>query len=876
MLRIVENQSAARAQTYYTTSDYYTEGQELVGHWRGQSAERLGLQGIVQPDDWNALCLNRDPTTGERLTPRNREDRRIGYDTNFHVPKSLSVLYAMTEDNQLLEAFRESVHETMLDIESEMQTRVRKGGRNEDRTTGNMVWGEFVHLTSRPVDGLPDPHLHAHCFVFNQTYCDEEQRWKAGQFGSLKRDAPYFEGRFHLRLTGKLQELGLAIKQTPQGWELADISPSLIDKFSRRRNEIEAEAERQGITDPAQKGEIGAKTRSRKQKNLTMPELREEWRARMTDEEQNSLSQVAVSIARSTQPPVRGDAREAVELAADHCFERQSVVPERKLLSEAYRRSVGRGSIQEIDQAYAEQPLIVKERRGQRMVTSPGVLAEEKRMLNFARQGRGARSAFTQEPHVFQRSWLNEGQKRAVEHVLHSHDRVMLIRGAAGVGKTSMMQEAVQAIEASGKQVLTVAPSAKASHGVLREKGFQRADTLARFLADEKLQESVRGQVLWIDEAGLVGTRTMAKVFELAEAKNFRVILSGDIRQHGSVERGAALRLLETEAGLVPVEIKEILRQKDAYKQAVEALSEGRTENGFEHLDRLGWIREVSDEHRYAVLATDYLETIQAGQTALVVSPTHREAETITREIRQGLQLAGRLGEGEKNIPILTNANLTEAERRDTAHYRPDDVLVFHQNAKGVVKGTRQRVGEEVPPVELAARFQVYHAGQLKIAAGERLRITRNGESVDGHRLNNGDIVEIKNFDLAGNLVTTKGWTISREYGFLAHGYVTTSMASQGTDVQKVFIGQSAESFGASSREQFYVSCSRGQQQAIVYTTSKHDLLEAVSKSDERLSATELVQTSSTIRDRDRIARHAWQPEVVREHQPVREVVYER
>ena len=92
----------------------------------------------------------------------------------------------------------------MQDMEAEMPTRVRKGGKNENRQTGNMAWGEFVHFTSRPVDGVPDPHLHAHCFVFNTTFDQEEDRWKAGQFRELNRDAPYFEAVFHSRLRRRL------------------------------------------------------------------------------------------------------------------------------------------------------------------------------------------------------------------------------------------------------------------------------------------------------------------------------------------------------------------------------------------------------------------------------------------------------------------------------------------------------------------------------------------------------------------------------------------------------------------------------------------------------------------------------------------------
>ena len=102
-----------------------------------------------------------------------------------------------------------AVDETMREMEAEMKTRIRTGGQDTDRTTGNMVWAEFIHTTSRPVDGMPDPQLHAHVFVFNTTWDEEERRWKAGQFRELKRDAPYFQAAFRVRLAGQAPGLGL-------------------------------------------------------------------------------------------------------------------------------------------------------------------------------------------------------------------------------------------------------------------------------------------------------------------------------------------------------------------------------------------------------------------------------------------------------------------------------------------------------------------------------------------------------------------------------------------------------------------------------------------------------------------------------------------
>lgn len=842
MLRIIQNSAPQGAKSYYSTSDYYSEGQELDGVWRGKGAQRLGLEGKVEREDWDALCDNRDPETGETLTARQKSNRRVGYDFNFHAPKSVSLLYGLTRDDRLLNVFREAVDATMQDMEAETQARVRVDGRNEDRTTGNMVWGEFVHFTARPVDGVPDPHLHAHCFVFNTTWDDAESRWKAGQFAGVKRDAPYFEAVFHSRLARGLAELGLPVARTRKGWEIDGMPTAALAKFSRRTALIEEKAREQGISDPAAKGELGAKTRGRKRKDLTLDELRDEWRARLSGDERDAIEAAAARIGADGEREDTQAGRRAVELALSHCFERSAVAPERRVLADALKRSVGRASPETVAAALAAEDLIAGTRGGEKLVTSHGVLDEERRMVEFAREGRGACRALGSGKHALVREWLNDGQRRAVEHLLGSRDRVMLVRGAAGTGKTSMMQEAVEAIEAGGTRVFTFAPSADASRGVLRSEGFANADTVARLLLDERMQNDVAGQVIWVDEAGLLGSRTTAELFGLAERVGARVIFSGDKRQHGSVERGATLKLLEDEAGLVPAEIKEIQRQKGAYKQAVEALSEGRTADGLRRLDALGWIREVDAGDRYRALARDYVATTAQGKSALVVSPTHLEAEWITREIRSELKRDGRLGAAERGVTCLENANFTEAERADAANYSAGDVLVFHQNAKGGIRrGERVAAGSRALPLDQAARFQVYRPGTLRLAAGDRVRITRNGTTADGkHQLNNGAVYVVKGFNRRGDVELANGWTVDRNFGFLAYGYVATSHASQGKTVDRVLIGQSAASMRAASREQFYVSVSRGREQATIYTDDKDALLEAVNQHDERLSATEL------------------------------------
>jgi ATP-dependent exoDNAse (exonuclease V) alpha subunit len=460
-----------------------------------------------------------------------------------------------------------------------------------------------------------------------------------------------------------------------------------------------------------------------------------------------------------------------------------------------------------------------------------------------------------------QRDWLNEGQRQAVRHILSSRDRVILVRGAAGTGKTTLMQEAVEAIGEGGHRVVVLAPSAGASRDVLRGAGFEDADTVAKFLKSEAMQRRAAGQVVWVDEAGLLNSQDTAALFDVAERVNARVVLMGDRRQHSSPSRGSPLKLLDEEAGVPSVAVTEIMRQDGDYKKAVRLLSEDKIVEGFDELDRLGWVQEAKDGERYLRLAEAYLQASAEKKpdgeqkTALVVSPTHAEGQRVTATIRAELAAQGKLGE-ERAFTAWKPLHLTEAERGEAGSYDAGNMLQFHQNAKGFKNGQRLVVGDQPLPLDQAARFQAYRPETIRLAAGDRLRITANGKTADGrHRLNNGALYTVQGFTPTGDVVVDNGWVIGKDFGHIAHGYVVTSYASQGKTVDKVFIGQSHESLPASDRQQLYVSVSRGRTQAVIFTDDKAALREAVARDRERLTATEVFRPRKAP-GRERLRRH--------------------
>lgn len=886
--------NAQAAQSYFTQGlareDYYVKGQEIAGRWGGFGAERLALFGEVDRAAFKALTENRMPGVGGKLTPRDDLPRTVGYDMNFHAPKGVSLLHAIHRDGRILDAFRESVADTMREIERHAETRVRLGGKYEDRATGNLAWAEFVHLTARPNEthDLPDPHLHAHCFVFNATFDAVEDRWKAGQFRRILQDAPYYQAAFHARFAGRLRDAGYEVERTRKGWDIAGIPRSLVEKYSNRTTEIERFADAKGIIDPVAKGQLGARTRKSKDASLGLDALQSAWDQRLSPEERTLLSSIN-DRGTTPDPTGTGDgpgddplmARQALDWAVRHCYERRSAYPTRRLVADALTYGVGRVQVEAMWDALPGIDLVRRVEKGQELATTRAIIEEERAVLRFAVEGKSTclpvrervRRA-TEEDWVWRDERLDADQRRVVDHVLDSTDRVLMIRGAAGTGKTTLMTEAIAAIKVGGQSVVVVAPTAEAARGEesLRTKGFKSAETVAKLLSDDRVQQGLRntsgGGVLWIDEAGLLGTGTLRRVFEVAEKYDARVVLCGDVRQHKAVERGDALRILERQGGLVPAELVNIRRQQGAYRDAITDLSERRVDEGLTKLEAMGAIREIPDHHeRIKAAARDYVERTRAGQSVIAVCPTHYEGGRVAQEIRSLMREEGGLTGPDREYSRLRDLGWSAAEREDANGYEPGLIAQFHRSAKGVLAGDKCEVlgrvkaddGREVVrartprgveielPLTEADRFQVYEKDTIRLAVGDSVRVTRNGGTIDRHgQVFNGAVHTIEGFGDHGAIVLSpakpggRPKVLPASFGHLAYGMVRTSPSSQGKDGDHALVIQSAASAAASDMAQFYVSASRGKKSVSVYTDDKALLRETAARCSDRLSGVEL------------------------------------
>src|SRR5205809_5005161 len=204
-------------------------------------------------------------------------------------------------------------------------------------------------------------------------------------------------------------------------------------------------------------------------------------------------------------------------------------------------------------------------------------------------------------------------QQEVVLETLETKDRVYAIRGCAGAGKTSCLTEVRKGLEASGRTAYYLAPTASAVE-VLRRDGFTHATHVDDFLTNRANSADLRGSVVIIDESSLQSVKMGASLLRVAQVRDTRVLLVGDIRQHVSVEAGDFLRILEQHSNLRKSELKDIRRQQvEEYNAAIRAMARGDALGGMRLLGALDWVQEGRGQY-VGQAAEAYFEATAGGR----------------------------------------------------------------------------------------------------------------------------------------------------------------------------------------------------------------------------------------------------------------------
>lgn len=353
---------------------------------------------------------------------------------------------------------------------------------------------------------------------------------------------------------------------------------------------------------------------------------------------------------------------------------------------------------------------------------------------------------------------LSDEQRAAIEHIT-GPERISAVVGFAGAGKSTMLAAAREAWEAEGYTVHGAALSGKAAEGLEESSGIQ-SRTLASWSRGWENDRGTlgRGDVFVIDEAGMVGSRQLARFVGEAEARGAKIVLVGDHEQLQAIGAGAPFRAITEEIG--HAELSEIRRQRvDWQREASVDFATHRTAEGLAAYRDHGNISfaETGEDARGQIVR-DYLADRDERPDGTRVAMAHRRADVraINDAIRTELQDRGELAQGEDAGALTFQTNDGKRE------FAPGDRIVFLENNRDL--GVKNGMLGTVEHVE---------AGRIVA-------------QLDGR---GGDSVSVPMGD----------------YQAIDHGYATTIHKNQGATVDRSYVMAS----GTMDRHLTYVAMTR-------------------------------------------------------------------
>jgi conjugative relaxase-like TrwC/TraI family protein len=642
-------------------------------------------------------------TETARHAGRRVDDRDACFDLCFSDVKSGSLFYAGADEATRREyvAARQEAIKGALGWLEQHAVGVRRGHGGAEHLDGRGLLAiGYDHRTSR--EG--DPQLHTHMLVQNltegpdgrATALDSKRLW-----AHLMTAERIYQQLWRAELT---RRLGLECVQVPdheqleiKGWH----HKPLRDWFSKRAAQVREQCNAWGTTDTRTAREAARATRRAKDHSETEDVIYDRWRAELAE---HGISErtYAERLGRATGHPLTEDQTAALleELAGPEGLTAQaSTFARRDVVDHLARRlpsgTSAEGMLRQLeslaDRFLAERAVEVArdDQLAEVRYSTREFFALEQRMLDGATARAGAGCAVVAPEHL--RATLEAfptmapDQADALADLTRSGAGVSLLVGKAGYGKTFVAGAASHVYGLQGHRLIGTAPTGLAATGLASE-GFSDARTVDRLLADlEQRRDRLDSKtVLLVDEAGMVGTRKLARLLEEAERAAAKVILIGDDRQLSSIDAGGGFRGLRLRLGAS--ELTQNRRQEAEWEQqALELVRRFQVQEAvglYREHDRVV-VAETRDELTRGLL-DDWRTAFRDGQEVVILAHRREDVGRFNLACQQMRADAGELDPDPEARLQVADRSLAVGDR-----------VVCGKNALkrlGVANGTRGTV----------------------------------------------------------------------------------------------------------------------------------------------------------------------------------------
>lgn len=417
----------------------------------------------------------------------------------------------------------------------------------------------------------------------------------------------------------------------------------------------------------------------------------------------------------SQQPHINYSANNAVEYAIAKLAEREAVFRAHDLEYIAYGYDI-KTPIKDLEQA-----ITALETNGTLIKVDNGnyVFKEiydcERECLSVFDRGLGKLQPIVEPKHqslgdIKARTMLTVGQKEAIESILTSTDRITLIQGVAGSGKTTMLKEVKSLARDSGYELIGLANTASAKINLhLKSIGAEfniddpktfahsgmMSQTLTSFLlASEKLLETnpmvakaayPANTILVLDEASLVSARAMKSLLNVTEKLDLRLVVIGDDRQLPAIEASRIFSLmLGTSNNAVNMNVNTRLKTPESLEimQLIYAsnLNPNLLDKAFEKMQQ-NIVEIPSKTERLQLMANYYTATPAIRRDdVLPMMPENKDRVMFNSMVRENLKNDGTLVGQELRTNIMVAKDLTTPEKNYSLSFEKNDFVRFNSN----------------------------------------------------------------------------------------------------------------------------------------------------------------------------------------------------
>ncbi len=742
------------------SEEYYLRRGEAPGRWLGRGLDPVGLErgAKVEADALRAVLAGDDPSSGVRLA--SHPARKIpGFDMTFRAPKSVSIAWALGDQHTAgqVQAAHDAGVKAAVGYLERHALRTRRGAGGVERVeVDGLIGAAFTHRTSR----AGDPLLHTHVLAANLVRASDDGKWRTFESRRMYQHAKTAGFLYQAQLRHELTErLGVEWGPVTNGYaDIAGIDRQLIDAFSQRRQAI--------LDKLAERGESSAKaaqvatlsTRDAKGVQPTERELRAGWaaRARELGFDRSDLERL---LNRHTAEAPDVDVL-AEELVGDEALTAKAATfTRRDLLRAVAERLPDGATVEDIEQlaeavlaAGRDQVITLGATRGRLSsvdvirtadgrtiaggtddevrMTTRGLLLAEQHAINtsIARQDDDAATvdAETIRRVMAVHPTLTGEQIDMLTRLSRDGDGVTVVVGKAGTGKTFALDAARHAWQSSGIDMHGVALAARAAQELQDSAGIP-STTIHKLLHDIDRgvgSPLVPGSVLVVDEAGMVGTRQLARLLDHCEAQRVKVVLVGDPHQLPEIDAGGLFSTLTQR--LDAIELTDNRRQTQAWEiDALDRLRHGDPADALGLYDEHGQLvtGDTAEGLREQLVSDWWHARHQVGaDQAVMIALRQTDVDDLNQRARLRADAAGHL-----TGPVL--------ETDDGRTFRAGDRILCLRNDRrlGVVNGTFATITDITDDGGLSAvddRGTVLHLPEAYVQAGH----VAHGYAITGHK----------------------------------------------------------------------------------------------------------------------------------------------